>query len=128
MSDAHKEALAEGRRQGRAVRDYLEALEKNRPKRGRRRTPETIEKRLEKIRAEIGTVDPLKRLQMTQEKIDLQNELERIETTVDLTELEAEFVAVAAGFAQRKGISYGAFRDIGVSAAVLKKAGIARSS
>ncbi|MDQ1502388.1 MAG: hypothetical protein QOD57_115, partial [Actinomycetota bacterium] len=37
MSDEHKQALAEGRDQGRGVRLYLEALEKNRPKRGRKR-------------------------------------------------------------------------------------------
>ena len=36
MSDAHKEALAEGREQGRAVRRYLEALEANKPRRGRK--------------------------------------------------------------------------------------------
>ena len=44
MSDEHKAALAEGREQGRVVRRYLEALESSRPKRGRRRTPETITK------------------------------------------------------------------------------------
>src|SRR5689334_9539098 len=37
MSDEHKAALAEGRAQGRAVRLYLEALEANKPKRGRKR-------------------------------------------------------------------------------------------
>jgi len=31
MSNEHKQALAEGREQGRGVRLYLEALEKNRP-------------------------------------------------------------------------------------------------
>ena len=47
MSDAHKAALAQGRAAGnRAVRNYLEALEAHKPKRGRKRTPDSIKKRL----------------------------------------------------------------------------------
>ena len=46
MSNSHKAALAEGREQGRAVRRYLEALEAHKPKRGRRRTSESVQKRL----------------------------------------------------------------------------------
>ena len=38
--------------------------------------------------------------------------------------LESEFVAVAAGYAVRKKISYEAWREAGVSAATLKAAGI----
>lgn len=36
MSAEHKRALAVGRDEGRAVRQYLEALEAHKPKRGRR--------------------------------------------------------------------------------------------
>jgi hypothetical protein len=43
MSDEHKEALARGRHEGRVVREYLEALRATKPKRGRKRTPESIE-------------------------------------------------------------------------------------
>lgn len=128
MSDTHKAALAEGRKQGRAVRAYLEALESNKPKRGRKRTPDSIQKRLEKIEADLAGSDPLKRLQMTQEKIDLQAELERMDTGIDMAELEGDFIQVAAGYAERKGISYGAFRQLGVSAAILKQAGISRAN
>ena len=46
MSDEHKAALAEGRTQGRAVRNYLDALEATKPKRGRKRTPDSVKKRL----------------------------------------------------------------------------------
>ena len=49
MSDEHKAALAEAREQGRVVRRYLETLESHRPKRGRKRTPESITKRLAAI-------------------------------------------------------------------------------
>ena len=128
MSDEHKAALAEGRNQGRAVRRYLEALEAHRPKRGRKRTTDSIQKRLEKIEAELPSADPLKRLQLIQERLDLQNELEHANTKVDLTELEAEFVRAAADYSARKGISYAAWRELGVEASVLKRAGISRSS
>ena len=50
MSDEHKAALAEGRTQGRAVRVYLEALAANKPKRGRKRTPDSVKRRLATIR------------------------------------------------------------------------------
>lgn len=128
MSDEHKAALAEGRSQGRAVRRYLEALEANKPKRGRKRTPESIQKRLDKIATELEAADPLKRLQLTQEQIDLEAELAASSSTVDLSALEADFVASAAAYAARKGISYSAFRSVGVSPAVLRAAGISRAS
>ena len=127
MSPDHKEALALGRAEGRAIRAYLEALESNRPKRGRKRTKESIRSRLEVIAAELESADPLKRLQLAQEELDLTEELERMDQGTDLQELETEFVKVARSYADRKGISYAAFREVGVSAAVLKEAGISRS-
>lgn len=127
MSDEHKAALAEGRNQGRSVRRYLEALEAHKPKRGRKRTPESVQKRLDRIDVELGSADPLKRLQLIQERLDLKTELEHVGAKVDLTELEAEFVGAAKAYSQRKGISYSAWRELGVDAAVLKRAGISRS-
>jgi hypothetical protein len=128
MSDSHKAALAEGREQGRAVRRYLEALDANKPKRGRKRTPETMRKRLDRIQADIGSADPLKRLQLVQERMDLEQQMEAAEVTVDLSQLEKDFVAAAAGYSRRKGISYAAWRELGVSASTLKEAGISRGS
>lgn len=128
MSDAHKAALAEGRAQGLAVRKYLEALEANKPKRGRKRTTDSIKKRLEKVIVELETADPLKRLQLTQEQLDLEAELAAGDQTVDLSELEQGFIDAAAPYAARKGISYSAFRSVGVSPAVLRAAGISRSA
>jgi len=128
MSAEHKAALAEGRTQGRAVRAYLEALETHKPKRGRKRTPESIQKRLDKIDAEMAEADALKRLQYAQERIDLAGELEQMDGGADLGELEKGFVGVAKAYAERKGISYAAFRELGVSPATLKQAGIGRSS
>lgn len=127
MSSDHKEALAVGRAEGRAIRAYLEALESNRPKRGRKRTKESITARLEALSAQLESADPLKRLQLAQEELDLTEELERMDQGTDLNELETEFVKVARSYAQRKGITYAAFREVGVSAAVLKEAGISRA-
>ena len=128
MSDEHKAALAEGRSQGRAVRLYLEAIEANKPKRGRKRTPDSIQKRLDRINVELASADPLKRLQLTQEQLDLEAELEAGASTVDISALEKDFVKSAGAYASRKGISYGAFRSVGVPPSVLREAGISRAS
>lgn len=128
MTDEHKAALAEGRRQGRAVRAYLEGLEATKPKRGRKRTPESIKKRLDKIGGEVESADPVKRLNLIQERMDLEEELAAMEQTVDMDALEKEFVSAAPGYSERKGISYAAWRELGVPAAVLKDAGIKRGS
>src|SRR5207253_7735767 len=95
MSASHKQALAEGREQGRAVRRYLEALEAHKPKRGRKRTPESVQKRLTVIEEKMPDADPLSRLQLVQERLNLQRELAAADTTVDLSALEEEFVAAA---------------------------------
>ncbi len=128
MTDEHKAALAQGRAEGRAVKAYLEALAANKPKRGRKRTPDSIGKRLAKIEDELGNASPMNRLQLVQERMDLQSELEKMGETVDLSGLEDDFVAVAASYGDRKGISYAAWREVDVPAAVLKRAGIGRGT
>jgi hypothetical protein len=126
MSDEHKAALALGREQGRAVRRYLEALEAHRPKRGRKRTPESIQRRLAEIEKRLETADPLSRLQLRQERMNLQGELAAKSDGVDIGQLEDEFVRAARDYGQRKGITYNAWREAGVDAAVLRRAGIRR--
>ncbi|MCB1007071.1 MAG: hypothetical protein KDB35_23010 [Acidimicrobiales bacterium] len=128
MSDSHKAALAEGRAQGRAVRRYLEALETSKPKRGRKRTRDSVAKRLAAVEEQLESADPVKRLQLSQERLDLQAELATEEETVDLAGIEAEFVDAAKPYSDRKGITYAAWREIGVPASTLKAAGITRSS
>lgn len=87
----------------------------------------TIQSRLEKIEVELEAADALRRLQLTQERIDLTEELASLEASVDIKDLEAGFIQVAKGYAERKGISYSAFRQFGVPASVLKQSDIARS-
>jgi hypothetical protein len=128
MSTAHKSALAEGRTQGRAVRTYLDALEANKPKRGRKRTPDSIAKRMEAIDASVESADRLTKLHLIQERQDLEAELEHMGSGVDMASLEEGFIEVAADYGSKKGIAYATWREIGVSAAVLKAAGISRGA
>lgn len=127
MSKEHKAALAKGREEGLAVRRYLEALESSRPRRGRQRTPASIEKKLAAVEARLAEAEPLSRLHLLQEKKDLQGELGKTRQAQDITDLEKQFVKVAKAYGTRKGISYSTWRSAGVSAAVLQKANIART-
>ncbi len=127
MSEAHKAALAEGRRQARAIKAYLAALDTPK-RRGRPVSPETLEARIaqldERVRAEP---DPLKRVELIQARLDTEEALESARATADLTDLEAGFVEHAAAYSEKKGITYGAWREAGVPASVLRRAGIRRS-
>lgn len=127
MTDEHKKALAQGRAEGKAVRDYLEALRSTKPKRGRKRTAESITKRLATIDRELEDADALSELKLVQERRDLNDELESMQAKVDVAALEAAFVKVAKDYSARQGISYSSWREVGVEPAVLKRAGIARS-
>jgi hypothetical protein len=128
MSDSHKAAMERGRAEGRVVRDYLEALRSSKPKRGRKRTADSINARLAKIEDELTDASAIDELQLLQERRDLQAELDTMDTGVDLDELEEAFVGVAKAYGERKGIVYATWRDVGVSAATLKRAGIGRGS
>ncbi|MCU1358908.1 MAG: hypothetical protein JWN99_197 [Ilumatobacteraceae bacterium] len=127
LSDQHKAAMAAGRTEGRAVREYLDALRSNKPKRGRKRTPDSINARLARIEDELMIADPLDELRLVQERRNLSRELETMSAGVDMTALEADFVRVAKAYSERQGISYATWRDVGVEAAVLKSAGISRA-
>ncbi len=109
------------------VRRYLEALESTKPRRGRKRTPESITKRLNTIDDRLVDADALSRLHLVQEKQQLEAELSHTGDTVDLGALEKEFIKVARAYGDRKGITYSAWRAVGVSAPVLQQAKIART-
>ncbi len=127
MSAEHKQALAVGREESRAVRRYLEALEAHRPKRGRKRTTEGIEARLRQIEEKLPSADPLTKVHLVQERLNLENELANKEEAVDMAALEKDFIAAAKGYGERKGITYTAWRAAGVDANVLRKAGVPRT-
>ena len=124
MSSGHKAALARGRAESATVRHYLEALETSKPKRGRKRTPASIDRRLAAIESQLAGADALTRLHLLQEQKDLLDERSRVDQVKDLTALEKQFIKVAKAYGERKGITYSTWRAAGVSAAVLQKAEI----
>src|ERR1700728_4042633 len=98
MSAEHKQALAVGREESRAVRRYLEAVEAHKPKRGRKRTVDGMEARLKHIEGRLSNADALSRVHLAQERLNLQSELASREDTVDLKSLEEAFVQAARGY------------------------------
>jgi hypothetical protein len=127
MSAEHKAALAEGRNLSRSVGRYLDALEAHKPKRGRKRTPESVKKNLASVQDSLKTASGARRLELIQQRRGLEVKAAGLSAGgPDLTALEKEFVRSAKGYSQRKGISYGAWREFGVPPEVLRKAGISR--
>jgi len=124
MDAEHKAKLAQGRNDARAIKNYLEFLETHKPKRGRKRTTETINKRLQVIDETIDDAGVLQRLAMLQEREDLAKELAAMAEQPDGSEFEAAFVEAAGRYAAAKGLSRASFRQMGVSADVLRQAGI----
>jgi hypothetical protein len=127
MTTTHKAALARGREMSTIVDRYLSVV--NVPKkRGRRVSPAVLRKRLAAADATRKSSTGVAKVLAAQEVRDLRARL--AETSGDGTNaktLEASFVKVARQFSVNRGISYAAWRDAGVPAAVLQRAGIART-
>lgn len=124
MDAEHKAKLVEGRADARVVKAYLQYLDENKPKRGRRRTVDSISNRLAQIDAELPNETALSRLKMFQERTDLTNELEALGRVADGSELREEFVGCASRYAAAHGLKAGAFRQMGVDTATVKEAKI----
>src|SRR5271154_4152196 len=127
ISADHKAKLAQGRAESRVVSKYLEAISAGKGKRGRKRTPESINMQIAKIDHEIDAVAAIRKLELIQRRSDLESERDRLMVRVDLAGVEKNFVKVAKSYAKRNQISYSAFRSVGVPAEVLKRAGISRA-
>jgi len=121
---------AQEKADNKAVRDYLDVLAASAPKRGRKRTADSVKARISAIGNAMGDASATKRLGLVQERLDLEAELDAMARadSVDMGDLEAGFVKTATSYGGRRGISYAAWREVGVSAATLKAAGIRRSS
>ena len=127
MSADHKAALAKGREQGRAVREYLDALNQEK-KPGRKLDPDTLKQRIEETQNQIDEEsDAAKRVELIQKRLNYEDQLANLGDEVDLEQLEKDFVKAAEEYSERKGITYTAWREAGVPAAVLKQAGIPRT-
>ena len=123
VTPEHKAAMIQGRTETRVVRQYLEALEV-RQSGGRRRSKESLQKKLAAVEQDLESADAVGRLHLVQERINLQKAIEAAEQNVDIDELENDFIDIAASYSERKGISYQAWREVGVPPKVLQAAGI----
>ncbi len=123
MTQEHKEALARGRKEARAIKAYLKTVDTGRH--GRTVSRESLEKRLEKTNRKIeDSDDPLKTVDLIQTRLDIELALSRVEDVESIERYEAKFVEYAASYSERKGVSYTAWRQFGVPAAVLRNAGV----
>lgn len=123
MSDEHKAALAQGRKESRAIKAYLEALDARNP--GRPVSKDSLQKRLDRVNEKLGvTENPLEKVDLIQSKLDIEKAIDEVENAQDFTALESGFVESVPSYSDRKGVSYTAWRVYGVPASVLKSAGI----
>ncbi len=125
---AKKGGAAANRAASTAVADYLESLEQHKPKRGRKRTEQSIRRELREAEAKLAAATPGRRPGWAQRKVELEGELRSLASRDDHAEKERAFVGAAARYSEQKGISYAAWRELGVPADVLGKAGIRRGS
>ncbi len=109
------------------VRQYLKVLQEEKPRRGRRKTVESLQRRIDYIRANLADANPLTRVHLHQELIDCKKEIEQLKAKNKTSTLEKDFIQIAKSYSMRKSISYTAWRASGVPASVLKKAGITRA-
>ncbi len=128
LSEEHKKALAKGRRQAKAVRDYLEALESTRRRPGRPVDRRSLEKKIERVQAQIDEeTNAAKRVELIQRRLDSERQLADLEEQPDVEALEEDFKQAAREYSERKGITYSAWREAGVPASVLREAGVPRT-
>jgi hypothetical protein len=128
LSASHKQALAEGRTMSATVDRYLSAV--NTPKRrGRKVSKSALVERLAEARARAKAATGVDKVLAAQDVRDLQTRISNMSAAsgTDIKSLEAAFVKIAKRFGENRGIGYGAWRDAGVPATVLKRAGVART-
>ena len=69
---------------------------------------------------------PIKRLELMQDRRGIETQLAAIDDEPDMTAVEAGFIEHAAAYGSRKGIQYATWREAGVPADLLGRAGITR--
>ncbi len=99
-------------------------------------SPASLQKQLARLEEKMASADMLQRLDMAQKQLELQQRLvEAMKESEDQGEdhglsekerLERDFIASAQSYGARKGISYSAWRQVNVPAAILRRAGIYR--
>lgn len=127
MSADHKAALAKGRAQSKAVRDYLEMLQQD-GRRSSNLSPDQINAKIHELSTRIEEEpNPTTRLELVQKRLDLEEQLKSAGQGPDPEAVEKAFVKAAKDYSERKEISYSAWREVGVPAATLREAGVPRT-
>lgn len=104
---------------------YLRALEsKPKGQPGRKRNPEVLAKRIAAAQARVKERTGLARLTAVQNLRNIQKQADDPSMNGNFDRFERNFIASAKSYGERKGIEYGTWRACGVTAAVLKQAGI----
>jgi len=106
-------------REGAHVKRYLEYLESSKGRHGRKPSVEAIDVRIAEIDAKLPDADLLDRVSLLQARNDLVARRVAVEDSA-----ESGFVKHAAAYGRRKGITYETWREVGVPASVLERAGI----
>lgn len=121
LTESHKEALVQGRREARIVRSFLATLRDDRKARNRAEFKE----RLADLTSRLNeTEDALERLMLIKERQDLVDRFDADEDDPEKEEAEDQFVQVAAEYSERKGIPRSAWEEIGVPGEILDRAGM----
>lgn len=115
------------RAQGRIVKEYLDALTTCAVGHRNVCMTETIDQRLGAVDDEMAVADAERRSELVQERRELQAERARRLATGGLAALEEAFVQTVAAYSVCVGISYQAWREIGVPSSVLARAAVQRT-
>jgi hypothetical protein len=83
---------------------------------------------LEEVETKLRTSDPLKRLHLIQQRKSIEDRLAAGDGGQDISSLEDAFIEAAPEYGSRKGIDYATWREAGVPADVLRRAGISRNA
>lgn len=113
----HTPEMHEKNNRSKTVSLYLRSLE------GDTASPEEIRRKIAKLTEKIAKTSGVNKLRLIQDRLDLRSRLNNIK---DTTSLEERFIAVAAQFSVENGISWSAWRVIGVPVKVLEAAKIPR--
>src|SRR2546430_1047603 len=103
MTRAHKQALALGRDDSRAVSRYLEALDAGKPRPGRPRSIQSMQTQLKAVETRVKGARGVDRLLALQQRADLRAALAQRNDKVDLAAAERAFVKAARGYGDPKG-------------------------
>ena len=127
LSSEEKQRMAEGRSHSRVVERYLREIATGKyHKRGpRKNDPEAIKAELAELNAKIASSPPgVEKLVLVENRRKLEQILAGRAENEAFDELENKFLGIAKVFSDTRGISYESWREMGVPARVLIKAGI----